>query len=160
MSTIDDADRFRYWRLALEMVGIVSIVASLVFLGLQMRQTHEIALATLYQMRADSARELTKTQLESEVLRDARLKADAGAELTPHDLFVLNSADFLSFNHFESSHFLYQQGLLSDEHWESDLRAIGAMMEGNPDLQDYWREHKNEYRPSFVQAIDDRLDGS
>ena len=35
-----------------------------------MRQTHEIALVTLYQMRSDAARELMAARLGSEVLMD------------------------------------------------------------------------------------------
>ena len=46
------------WKDAIELVGIGAVVASLIFVGLQMRQTHEIALATLYQMRSDAAREI------------------------------------------------------------------------------------------------------
>lgn len=157
MSDTEEQARFGRLRFVFEMIGIASIVASLIFVGLQMQQTHEIALATLYQMRADSARELTKTQLESELLRDVRMRADAGEELSPYDRFVLASADFLSFNHFESSHFLHEQGLLSDEHWESDLETIGVMLENNPEALQYWQEHKSEYRPSFARAIDDSL---
>jgi len=156
MSDAEKQIRFGWLRFV-ETIGVVSIVASLIFVGLQMRQTHEIALATLYQMRSDAARELMAVQLESELLHEARVRADAGEPLSPYDSYVLDSAYFLNFNHFEGSHFLYQQGLLSDEHWESDLRAIGAMLNENPDLQRYWQEHKEEYRSSFARAVDDSL---
>ena len=47
----------------LQGVGLFALVGSLVFVGLQMRQTHEIAEATLYQMRSDAARELMTAQV-------------------------------------------------------------------------------------------------
>lgn len=37
---------------------MIAIVASLIFVGLQMRQPHEIALVTLYEVRSDATREL------------------------------------------------------------------------------------------------------
>ena len=46
----------------LQVVGLFALVGSLVFVGLQMRQTHEIALVTLYQMRSDAARDLMAAQ--------------------------------------------------------------------------------------------------
>ena len=41
------------WKHIAELVGIAAIVASLVFVGLQMRQSREIALSQSYQSRAD-----------------------------------------------------------------------------------------------------------
>jgi hypothetical protein len=43
------------WRELAEAIGIVSIVASLVFVGLQLRQSQQVAVAEQYQVRAISA---------------------------------------------------------------------------------------------------------
>ena len=40
------------WKDFAELFGIAAIVASLIFVGLQMKQSHEIALAEIYQARA------------------------------------------------------------------------------------------------------------
>ena len=48
----------------LEIVGLFSVVASLIFVGLQMKQTHEIALANQYQERANNQLELIRTEME------------------------------------------------------------------------------------------------
>ncbi len=43
-----------HWKDIVEVVGIAAIVASLIFVGLEMRQTRAIALAATYQTQADS----------------------------------------------------------------------------------------------------------
>ena len=42
------------WKDIVELVGISAIVASLVFVGLELRQSHQIAIAAEYQERATS----------------------------------------------------------------------------------------------------------
>ena len=146
--------KFEKLRYATEVVGIFAIVASLIFVGLQMRQTHEIALVTLYQMRSDAARELAAAELGSDTLLEIDSKLADGGELSGYENYVRSLPSFIFFNHFENSHYLYQRGFLSEEHWESDLSAIGSMIRSNPDMLEYWNQQKSIFRPTFVQAID------
>jgi len=57
------------WKDVAGMIGIAAIVASLVFVGLQIRQSDTIARATLYQMRADSVLELDAMLLDNRDIR-------------------------------------------------------------------------------------------
>ena len=73
------------WKSIAELIGIAAIVASLIFVGLQMKQTHEIALATLYQMRSDAAVEAEKTAdgIVNKANEDAKkIVADAAEDAT------------------------------------------------------------------------------
>ena len=146
--------KFEKVRYATEAVGMLAIVASLIFVGLQMRQTHEIALVTLYQMRSDAARELAAAQLDSDILLDLDSKLAEGGELSSYENFLRSLPHFIFFNHFENSHYLYQRGFLSEEHWESDLSAIRAMVQTDSNVLEYWNQQKTIFRPSFVQEID------
>jgi len=146
----------RDWKDIAEVVGIGAIVASLVFVGLQMRQSHEIALVTLYQMRADAAREVMVAGMESEGLISAFEKLDAGQALTNTDHYHLESLFSLVFNHFENSHFLYQRGFLTEEHWQSDLVNLVDQLEETQAIE-FWNETKHVYRQSYVDAIEAAL---
>ena len=57
------------WKDIVELVGIAAIVASLIFVGLQMQQSQEIAIAAQYHDRAALAIEINNSQLESGNLR-------------------------------------------------------------------------------------------
>jgi hypothetical protein len=149
-----NSDRIRF---VVEVVGIVAIVASLIFVGLQMRQTHEIALVTLMQMRSDAGRELAAAQLGSEPLYAINAKVSAGEELTAYEALTLSLQPFLFFNQFENSHFLYLQGYITEEQWQSDLAAIRHYATIQPGYQAYWDEHRHIFRSSYAAEIDRAL---
>ena len=144
-------------RLVVEIVGIVAIVMSLVFVGLQMRQTHEIALVTLTQMRSDASRELAVAQLSSEPLMAIYDKVEAGEELTAYEDMTRSMQPFVFFNQFENSHFLYVKGYITEEQWQSDLVAVRHFMTNEPIYSEYWSNQKQIFRTSYVEAIDQSL---
>ena len=73
--------KFREW---LEVVGLFSVVLSLVFVGLQMKQSQDIAIASQYQARADHNLEITALILDDEPYLK-RLGALARADLVQLD---------------------------------------------------------------------------
>jgi hypothetical protein len=144
-------------RLVVEIVGIVAIVASLIFVGLQMRQTHEIALVTLTQMRSDASRELAVAQIGSEPLLAIDAKIEAGEDLTPYETMTRSLLPFIFFNQFENSPFLHTEGYITDEQWQSDLVAIRYFTKTQPSYAQYWADQKMIFRASFVEEIDRSL---
>jgi hypothetical protein len=120
-----------------ELAASIGVLATLVYLALQIRKSHQIDLATLYQMRADAARELVRGPAMSESLLAALGRAEAGEELSVLDQRLLDNQLFQHFNHFESSHYLTQLGLLSDEHWKSDLATIVMTFRQNRRMRSY-----------------------
>ena len=137
-----------------ELLASTFVLVTLVYLALQMRKTHQIALATLYQMRADAAREVTLVPVMSASLEGALRRLEAGEKVSVVDERLMNSHMFALFNHFESSHFLNQSGFLSDEHWESDLATISMMIRQNPSMVGFWASVKTGFRESFVHSVD------
>ncbi len=51
-----DSAKLNDW---LQLIGVFAVVASLIFVGLEIRQTDEIALSQIYQERAIASRETT-----------------------------------------------------------------------------------------------------
>lgn len=58
-----DSAKLNDW---MQVVGIFAVVASLIFVGLQMRQAQEIAVADQYQDRADAALTFYLARMQSE----------------------------------------------------------------------------------------------
>ena len=50
----------------MQVVGIFAVVASLIFVGLQMKQAHEIALASQFQARSAEFQALSRVGIESD----------------------------------------------------------------------------------------------
>jgi len=137
-----------------EFLGAIAVFVTLIYLALQIKKTHQIALATLYQMRADAARSLVAQRLQSNELIKVFEKVERHEELTATDRILLDGQFFSALNHFESSHYLYQSGFLDEEHWKSDLRTLSAMFMESEYLRSYWERSRNGFRDSYVKAVD------
>ena len=112
------------WRKTAELVGIASIVASLVFVGLELRQAQRLALAEVYQARASMAIEVQSAYAQSERLQDAVAKMISGESLTPKEELLITRSWNPWMSYFENNHFQYETGLLSEEQWISTRNAM------------------------------------
>ena len=74
------------WKDIAELVGIAAIVASLIFVGLQMKQSQEIAVAETYQQEIAAA--YASGELAS-LNAEAVERANEGAQLTDAERFAL-----------------------------------------------------------------------
>ena len=140
----------------LQVVGLFAVVLSLLFVGMQMRQDLVIADATLYQMRANSAMSISVMMIENEEARIASRKLiREGLDTLTDDERALFLFAFQSIlNHYESSHYLYLQGLLSQEQWDSDIRQLHNLWRDS-DVAKFWTGPIREsYRESFAMEVD------
>ena len=148
-----DSGKLNDW---LQVIGLFAVVLSLLFVGMQMRQDRVIADATLYQMRADSAGEISRMMIGSDAARAANRKMFGGGveSLNADERSLVNFTFQAVLNHYESSHYLYLQGLLSQEQWDSDLRQLQSLWRES-DFERFWTERsRTGYRESFAREID------
>ena len=71
------------WRDTAELFGIAAIVVSLIFVGLQMKQSQEIAIADQYQDRADAALNYYLAQFQSDQMIAQRVRDFSAAAVPP-----------------------------------------------------------------------------
>ena len=111
------------WKDIAELIGIAAIVASLVFIGLQMKQSQDIALSAAYQARADTSIAIRNTPFESETLLSSLTKAYDGrsAELTPEEHTALQFYFWTEMTYLENMHFQYINGFLTNEQWQANV---------------------------------------
>jgi hypothetical protein len=143
----------------MQIIGIFAVVLSLIFVGLQMRQTQEIARATLYQMRSDSSREVGGVMIENEHAREisVRVGAEGTQNLSPADALQYFLICDSVLGHFENSHHLFTLGFLADEQWDADRRQLSRLMGGM--CRPAWtQETRDGLRSSFADEIDDILE--
>jgi hypothetical protein len=142
-----------------ELIGIASIVGSLIFVGLQMRQTHDIALATLYQMRSDATREVRLANIDPSKMHEIfdKVWSDEYEKLTDVEIRRLKSTAGVTLSHWEGAHYLYSLGYLPADHWEGNKRQIADVL-GIPIFAQYWEETRDGYRESFAAEVDKLLE--
>ena len=144
----------------LEVLGIFGIIASLVFVGLEMRQSQEIALSAAYQARSDSSMEIRMAAVGAEALQSANGKFRQGqhfADLSPEELSAVLGLMAGNMIYLENMHYQYVNGFISEEHWQTNRAELQAVLSRNAE----WRRNELEncrfYRESFCSEIKDAI---
>jgi len=144
-----------HWKNVANLVGTGAIVASLIFVGLQLRQAQQVALSVAYQSRADTSLGLIMAALESETLLSAISKRDAGSSdmLTAVEQVALRYELIGELIYLENVHYQHTNGFVTDEQWQAnvgDLRRIFAV-EVN---RQFWDEDRDNWRTSFAEEVE------
>ncbi|MDH3469135.1 MAG: hypothetical protein OES26_25180 [Gammaproteobacteria bacterium] len=149
-----DSAKLNDW---MQVVGIFAVVASLIFVGLEMRQSQRIALSAAYQARADSSMHLRMAPLESEALQSAWAKAIIGGEsldgLTPEEIVVLRSRWNATLVYIENMHYQFTSGFVTEEQWQSNRRELEMTLTRIPEWGRQLLENCDVYRDSFCEEI-------
>jgi len=138
----------------LQILGFGGLIASLIFVGLELRQSREIAIADVYQQRAAMLIDVHSITLTSELLYDAYNRASAGEQMTAGDKILMATGLTPIFTYWENNHFQYEMGLLSEEQWLSSRNALKAVVQ-RPDVRLWWQTERGEMRKSFADVVDE-----
>lgn len=163
-----DPAKLKGW---IEVVGIFSLVASLVFVGMQMNQTQEIAIAEQYQARAlfgaehvrsyaendnllDAYADEIKTSIESGQLGDPLAKdyETFGAEYVATSL-IMASFTLVTLDNY---YFQYQQGFMEEEAWAAFRHRFKKSL-GDIYLQHAYLDDPQDWRKSFQDLCNELL---
>ena len=139
-----------------EFVGITAIVASLIFVGLQMKQSQDIALSAAYQARTDTLVGFLTAMATDELVRSAMEKNASGiGELTKDERFAATTMITAGIELMQNSHYQYLQGYLDEEHWQSMRMLIKGQLQ-TPIFRELLLD--GNVRSSFKLVIDE-IDG-
>lgn len=114
-----------------QIVSAAAIVASLVFVGLQIRQSDRLALAQTYQMRSDALQAMLVSAADSEHIGPVIGKlTELGYPENVAALDKLGSVERARFRlwqiaqqtHWDNIYFQYQHGFLDDESYEDSFK--------------------------------------
>jgi hypothetical protein len=153
----------------MQVVGIFALVASLVFVGMQMQQDREIARVMIYQSRASTLAEISMAAASSPEAMSAAVKSSFGAPskeihvddwpapITAQDM-VLGTYQVNAFMALaDNSFFQYQEGFLPAEHWESVKSTLVSIVSTVPFLQFRLEAMLDQQRPAFRDELMDIL---
>ena len=149
-----DTSRINEW---LQVVGMFGVIASLIFVGLQMKQTQQIALSGTYQARSDATVESLVAVISSpEFLSvSAKIYANKFDELTMQEAVAWEYFLGAEMTMFENNHQQYEMGFLSEEHWQRNVAELKCKFELplNRQMMANWF-----YRESFNNVIEEIVD--
>ncbi len=153
-------------RTSAELVGLAAIVVSLIFVGLELRQSQKIALAAQYQARTESGREYFYQSLASDYrIEDLAadieswewpagfLSADETKWLGEHTSAEWAEAAYWSVINlygFDNYYYQYQSGLLAEEGWLALQFRLRALLQDDPFSRYLIIVTGQDFRESFV----------
>lgn len=165
-----DSEKLNDW---LQILGAAGIIASLVFVGMQLKQSQDIAIAAQYQARHDAAAENIRIYLQSETtlkfmgkeivsaaLSDPNIPAEVKESilaLPPENVAVGVFQAHLDLLTFDNLYFQYQAGFLSDEGWQAmreQARLLLAQDMPKSRLRRLYEHDPSRYRKSFREFFD------
>ncbi len=149
-----DTSKISEW---LEVIGMFGVIASLIFVGLQMQQTQQIALSSTYQARSAATVDSLMAAISSPEFLSASAKIYAGKsdELTMKEAVAWEYQLGAEMTLFENNHQQYEMGFLSKEHWQRNVTELKCKFELplNRQMMKNW-----SYRESFMNVIDEIVD--
>ena len=147
----------------IELVGLVAIVSSLIFVGLELKQSREVAIAGQYQDRANIGADYFLSRLENE-----HLIAYLGIELavdyesdrlgpTQKEHFEEHGPESLAFNYlhmnivflmYDNIYFQFENGFLTEESWAAIRYQLKGAL-GYPLWVEFFQNRSEGRRKSF-----------
>jgi hypothetical protein len=140
-----DSKKLTDW---MQVIGIFALVSSLIFVGLQMRQTQKIAIASQFQARTEATMNLWLVGIEADYLPARSLRDQITADVTARDI---NTVLWL-WNSWDSHYYQYQAGFLDESAWQAVLRNIQSVY-GLCDRRFIYEWRKRGLRTEFVDMI-------
>jgi len=140
-----------------QIVGTFGVIASLIFVGLQMQQTQEIALASTYNARAGQAVDaMASVHGTPQYLSGiAKIYSGLREELTAEEYVALEQSTIMNLTMLENNHFQYRMGYLPEEHWQKNLRDIDCRM-SEPffaELAEFWVA-RDSFKDVLLESIE------
>ena len=119
------------------LVSSVAVLVSLLFIGLQIRQSNRDQRSLMQQGRSARNVELL-SRLSDPRLSDVMLRVAHGETLTDTDYFVLYGYMASVFWSYEDCFFQFHSGMLDAKSWASDVTTLRRLL-GNPAYRAVWR---------------------
>jgi len=141
----------------LQLGAAIGVIVSLIFVGLEIRQSREIAMADIYQQRAAMVIDVQLGTMPWDAIRTAINKNINNEPLTERDELLIGLYQVPWFSYWENNFYQYQNGLLPEEQWLSSRNAMLNRFTRNSQFRDWWTENRDEWRESFAVEVDQVL---
>ncbi|NKC00277.1 MAG: hypothetical protein GKR90_17575 [Pseudomonadales bacterium] len=139
-----------------EVLGIFGVIAGLAFVGFELKQSRDIAVAQMYQDRAALDIQIRTYFAPSEAVYSAFTKFQDGKELTAQERTSIERAFGNILIYWESNHQLYEMGMLDEEHWTASIESMNLISK-HPLFISLWNAEKDSYRTTFREIVNAQI---
>lgn len=151
-----DSGKLNEW---LQVVGLFGVIASLMFVGLQMKQDREIALSAATQARTETTIQSILGMVSNPIFAAALDKIELGESdsLTLSErMAVIQSYRAVLYN-LENSHYQYISGFISEEKWIASRESLKNILRPSYGARATYELSPASWRASFQQVVDELI---
>ena len=150
-------EQFKDW---LEGIGFAAIIASLVFVGIETRNSTQQAILTTqtleitaYQDLMDNISNLNTVAVEDSEVAALLLKAfDTTDELSELEEFRVNRNLFQRFRHGDMAYFQFERGIIDETRLRSTLQVLRL---NNPRVREFWERNEMNFVDSYRNYVNE-----
>ena len=134
----------------------MAVVASLVYLAVQVRQNTRLVQSAVDQAQTDGhGRYLALLAQEADLARIC-LEGMASRPLEGEEAFRFSWLMHDVFAQVQSAYFHRRNGIISAHQWETPSRVAARWLDA-PGVRDWWSREKGIFRDEFVRWVDGEL---
>lgn len=143
----------------LQVAGLFGLIASLLFVGLQMRQQQEIALSAATQARTETTIQAISAQFANPYYMSGMDKLEAGDAigLTPSERRAVSAYGMTVLFNFENVHYQFLKGFVPEERWAGTLETFRGVLTQPGGAVDTYRANPSAWRVTFQEVVDSLL---
>ena len=151
-----DSAKLNDW---LQVVGLFGVIASLIFVGLQMKQDREIALSAATQARTDTTIQNILGVASNPYYMSAVDKMVRGDEnqLTPSERYGIRMQGTAALFNFENIHYQQQQGFIPAERWSATRETLKTLLRFPWGPREVYESNPASWRASFQAVVNQLL---
>ena len=145
-------------RIVLEGVGIFSVIGSLLFVGVEIRQNTSAVRGATQQDISYKISEMYKIGVENEKIASIMSRSYQGLkkkDLTDTEFLQFWLFSMLSYRRVENIYLQYKNGFLTEEAFD----RIGMSFYRTPIQLEIWKEKREDFDPEFASFFEQLRDG-
>ena len=140
-----------------QMGAALGVIISLGLVAFELNQSRQLAMAQLYLDRSALLSEWVSDTYDAEMLHSANNQAIENPQaLSVSDIYVLEMHTTQRFVYFENQHYLYQNGLITEEEWLAGRHLMANLL--YPCWARTWEIASGNWRETFADEVQALID--
>lgn len=156
-------EKLQQYALLAEIISAAAIVASLIFVGIQIRQSNALVKANTYREIRDGMMAVNYLTFSDPGFAALYDKIRNGGELNPVEMLQRSNYGFYVIHNADIAYEQYQRGLIDSRELRETLNAFFGVLYQNPWMQDQIRQYSRlpeNYDPEFIAYINEQMDNA
>ena len=141
-----------------KLVTNISLIGSLIFVGIQIRQNTMIAKSQIMAMEAETSQNYYLSIIDAELLTKAYTKMYANEELNPNEIRQLNWHSYANFSSSNYKYWQYKNGMIDESEWFRKKKSIKWQFEVNRAYREAWSNMKFNFDTEFIEEFEKIVD--